>query len=374
MPVIATSQMRIESDGRVVVRLEGRLDATSTGRVWSSVMDALGTRRYGALVIDCTDVSYCDGAGLGFLFHMRCQCALRNLTCEIKGLRDEFTKLLDSFNPSDYREQSGRVESSSVVHDTGRSVVGVLTDIRNQVVYVGELISALVHAVLNPGRIRWRDAFLVAERVGADAVPIIGLIGFLLGLILTFQSAMPMRQFGADIFVADLVGISLVRELGPLMTAIILAGRTGASFAAELGTMKINEELDALDTMGLKPVRFLVVTRVLGTVVMTPLLTIYGILSGLVGSLIVYQSLGFPFATFYHQVTGFVGWLDLAGGLYKSIFFGFLVSAIGCLRGLETRSGSSAVGISTTRAVVSGIVLIAIADGIFAVLYFYLGI
>jgi phospholipid/cholesterol/gamma-HCH transport system permease protein len=374
MAETATLQIRPDSNDRIVIQLEGHLDTVSTSRIWPAVVGAVNGFTGDEVIVDCIGVSYCDGTGVGLLFNIRCQCSMKKITCEVHGLKAEFSKLLDSFNPSDYQARAPRIESSSVIRDAGRSAVGIATDIRNLVIYVGELTESIFHTVLRPKKIRWRDVFLVAEQVGADAVPIIGLIGFLLGLILTFQSAIPMRQFGADIFVADLVSISLVRELGPLMTAIILAGRTGAAFAAELGTMKINEELDALDTMGLKPVRFLVLTRVLGTVVMTPLLTLYGILFGLIGSLIVYMSLGFPMITFCHQVTGFVGWIDLAGGLFKSLFFGLLVAAIGCMRGLETQAGASAVGISTTRAVVSGIVLIAIADGVFAVMFFYLGL
>src|SRR5204862_2780630 len=135
----------------------------------------------------------------------------------------------------------------------------------------------------HPRGVRWRDALLVAENAGVNAVPIIALICFLIGLIMAFQSAIPMRQFGADIYVADLVALSMLRELGPLMTAIILAGRSGSAFAAELGTMKVNEEIDALTTMGLDPVRFLVVTRVLAAVCITPLLTLFANIPGLLG-------------------------------------------------------------------------------------------
>ncbi|MFW6255811.1 MAG: MlaE family ABC transporter permease, partial [Candidatus Sumerlaeota bacterium] len=200
------------------------------------------------------------------------------------------------------------------------------------------------------------------------------LIGFLMGLIMSFQAAIPLRQFGADIFVADLIALSMLRELGPLMTAIILAGRTGSAFAAELGTMQINEEIDALKTMGLPPVRFLVVTRVTGATFVTPLLTLFANLAGLIGGAVVLLSLGFPLITYYRQAFGAVDLVDLTGGLAKSVVFGFLVSAIGCLRGLQTKSGATSVGHSTTRAVVSAIILIALADGVFAVVYYYLGI
>jgi phospholipid/cholesterol/gamma-HCH transport system permease protein len=158
------------------------------------------------------------------------------------------------------------------------------------------------------------------------------------------------------------------------MTAIVLAGRSGSAFAAELGTMKVREELDALKTMGLEPVPFLVAPRVIAAVLMTPLLTIFADLVGLIGGAVVLLSLGFPLITFWNQIQLAVGHGDLLGGLAKSFVFGILVAAIGCLRGLQTQTGAAAVGESTTRAVVSGIILIVIADGVFSVIYYYLGI
>jgi phospholipid/cholesterol/gamma-HCH transport system permease protein len=222
--------------------------------------------------------------------------------------------------------------------------------------------------------VRWKDAFLVAETAGVNALPVIALIGFLMGLIMAFQAAIPMRQFGAVIYVANLVGLSMVRELGPLMTAIVLAGRSGSAFAAELGTMKVNEEIDALITMGLDPVQFLVVTRIFAAVIMTPLLTLFADFIGVMGGSIVLLSMGYSIDTYLRQIFSMVTYVDLLGGLFKSIVFGVLVANIGCLRGLQTEMGASAVGDSTTRAVVGGIVLIVVTDGIFSVIYYYLGI
>jgi phospholipid/cholesterol/gamma-HCH transport system permease protein len=214
----------------------------------------------------------------------------------------------------------------------------------------------------------------IAELAGVNALPIVALIGFLLGLIMAFQSAIPMRQFGADIFVANLIGLSMLRELGPLVTAILLAGRSGSAFAAELGTMKFREEIDALSTMGLDSVRFLVVPRLLAAVTMTPLLTIFANLFGLIGGAVVMVSLGYPLVTYGNQLLSAVHIRDLVSGLSKSLVFGMVVAGVGCLRGLQTMTGASAVGESTTRAVVSGIILIAIVDGVFAVVFYCLGV
>jgi len=240
--------------------------------------------------------------------------------------------------------------------------------------FVGELTVTLLRAARHPRLVRWSDAWLSAERVGVDALPIIALIGFLLGLILAFQSAIPMRRFGAEIFVANLIGVSMIREMGPLITAIILAGRSGSAFAAELGTMKVREEIDALTTMGLEPVRFLVVPRVLAAVTMTPLLAVFANLFGLIGGAVVMRSLGFPLVTYVNQILSALTVGDLLGGLFKSLVYGIVVAGIGCLRGLQTKTGASAVGQSATSAVVSGIVLIAIVDGGFAVVFYALGL
>ena len=174
----------------------------------------------------------------------------------------------------------------------------MLRDMRRQVEFLGQAVAALGSAVRHPSTIRWRDVAVICERVGADALPIVALISFLLGLILAFQSAIPMKKFGAEIFVADLIGLSMLRELGPLMTAILLAGRSGAAFAAEIGTMRVNQEIDALTTMGLDPVRFLVTTRVIAAVLMTPLLTLFADLVGLLGGAFTMLSFSIPFVTF----------------------------------------------------------------------------
>jgi phospholipid/cholesterol/gamma-HCH transport system permease protein len=205
-------------------------------------------------------------------------------------------------------------------------------------------------------------------------LPIVSLIAFLMGLILAFQSVVPMSKFGAEIFVADLIGLSMIRELGPLMTAIVLAGRTGSAFAAELGAMKVNEEIDALTTMGLDPINFLVVVRVMAALIVTPFLSIFADVISVIGGAIPLVSMGYPVITYYNGVVKAVDCIDLLSGLYKSLFFGLLVASAGCMCGLQTKTGAGAVGESTTRAVVNSIILIVVCDGIFSVIFYYLGV
>jgi len=219
---------------------------------------------------------------------------------------------------------------------------------------------------------RWPEVRRVLELAGANAVPIVSLVSILVGLIIAFESAQPLAQFGAQIYVANMIGLVMVRELGPLLAAILLAGRSGSAFAAEIGTMKVNEELNALETLGLDPIRFLVVQRITAGVLLTPLLTFYATFMGVLGGVLVTLGLGYPLSLVFHQLSSSVQLSDVVFGATKGVVFGAIVSAVGCLRGLQTQQGPSAVGISTTRAVVTSILLIIIADAVFSVLFFVL--
>jgi phospholipid/cholesterol/gamma-HCH transport system permease protein len=362
-------------DGVVNISIEGRLDSNTTGSIWRRATEMVTTAKTRSVVVDAAAVDYCDGSGIALFVHLRNLQHEAGKQLEIHGLRPEFQGLLEESELGDLEHLQGRRRrKTNIAEDVGRAVVGFWEDTRSLIGFVGELVSALGTAAMHPKNVRWRDAVRVAETAGVNALPIIVLVSFLMGVIMAFQGAISLRRFGADVFVANLVGLAMLRELGPLMTAIILAGRSGSAFAAELGTMKVREEIDALKTMGLDPVRFLVVTRVIAAVVMTPLLTVFADLLGLIGGAVVMRSFGIPLITFYHQVQYQVTYGSFVGGLVKAFVFGILVAAIGCLRGLQTTTGASAVGESTTRAVVSGIVLIVITDGIFSVVYYYLNV
>ncbi|MCZ6563389.1 MAG: MlaE family lipid ABC transporter permease subunit [Deltaproteobacteria bacterium] len=369
----ASIRADVSAEGLLTIAIAGRLDSKTTGKIWREAVRILERASTTRIVVDGSRIDYCDGSGIALFVELcrRQQRAGREL--EIRGLQNESQRLLDQFDPNEFQEPQIE-KAAGFLEEIGQTTVRVWEDTRALVTFVGELGVALVLALFNPRQVRWKDALLVAETAGVNAFPIIALISFLIGLIMAFQSAIPMRQFGAEIFVANLIGLSMLRELGPLMTAIILAGRSGSAFAAELGTMKVNEELDALTTMGLDPVHFLVVPRVISAVLMTPLLALFADLLGLVGGAVVLLSLGFPLITYINQVLSAVTFGDLLGGLVKSFVFGILVAGIGCLRGLQTGTGASAVGESTTRAVVTGLLFIIITDGIFSVVYYYLGI
>ncbi|MDR4506650.1 MAG: MlaE family lipid ABC transporter permease subunit [Candidatus Brocadiaceae bacterium] len=361
--------------GMLTITIAGRLDSATTGAVWRESTEALGKTPTRKLLVDASGIEYCDGSGIGLLVELRRRQESTGGEMELRGLRAEFLQLLDLFNPKEFAVLSlEKPKKINLAEEVGRSTVTVWDNIHALISFVGELCVALSRAALNPHRIRWKDAFLVAETAGVNAFPIVALISFLIGLIMAFQSAIPMRQFGAEIFVADLIALSMLRELGPLMTAIVVAGRTSSAFAAELGTMKVNEEIDALTTMGLDPVRFLVVPRVLAAIVMMPILTIFSNLLGVMGGSVVLLSLGYPLVSYFNRIVSSADYVDFLGGLFKSFVFGIIVAGIGCLCGLQTKTGASAVGDSTTRAVVRAIIIIVITDGLFSVVYFYLGI
>ena len=256
----------------------------------------------------------------------------------------------------------------------GRATAGHAQDWRESLAFLGESIACSLRALTHPRQFRVGDFLLAFQRASSGGLPITICIGFLLGVILAFQTAAVLKSFGVETFVANMLAIALFRELGPVITAVILAGRTGSAFAAEIGTMKVNEELDALTTMGLPPVRFLVLPRVGAAILSMPLLTIFCELSGLVGGAIVLQAMGVPTIVFWRGVATSTTVYMICEGLTKGALFGMLVGLIGCLAGMRTQSSSDGVGRSTTSAVVWSIVAIVFTDGLLAVITYVWGI
>ena len=365
---------RVEN-GRLVLTVSGRLDARSVEGLWPEVHRLLETRGVESIALDGSGIEYADGAGTALLVYIRQMAGRLQIPVEFHDLEPDVSGMLELY-PAEKLSEIVRPPKGvrEFIEEVGKVSWETLVGLKEHISFLGELAVGLVRAVVHPAGLRIKDFLLVAEMSGARALPIIGMLGFLVGLIMAFQGAVLMAQFGAEIYIADFVGKSVTRELGPLITAIIVAGRTGSAFAAEIGTMKVNEEIDALTTMGLDPVRFLVIPRVTAATLMTPLLTVMTNLFGMAGGAVVMKGLGFPLITYVNRVLEAVTVSDFVGGLVKSLVFGLLISSAGCLCGLRTGEGASAVGNSATRAVVSSITMIVIADGIFSVLFYYLGI
>ncbi len=368
----------LHMDGQSIFKLSGRLDVNSCGNLWKTIFDRLSPDCQN-IQLDVSQLTYCDMSGISLFLAIQSFARKNKQPFEIVGLSSEMSRLFTRFsNEPAISPSPEKTVRTNIAEKTGRFtyffILDFLQSLMAHIAFVGELFASFFQAIRHPSQVRWKDVWLVAEKSGVNALPIVSLIGFLMGLILAFQSVVPMSKFGAEIFVADLIGLSMIRELGPLMTAIVLAGRTGSAFAAELGAMKVNEEIDALTTMGLDPINFLVVVRVMAAVLVTPLLTIYSDVISVIGGAIPLVSMGYPIVTYYNGVVKAVDYLDLLSGLYKSVFFGLLVASSGCMCGLQTRTGAGAVGESTTRAVVNSIVLIVLCDGLFSVMFYYLGI
>ena len=357
------------------VQISGRLEVETIGTAFDKVKSAVKRGRFKQINMDLSGVEFMDSAGAGLIIWVEDYQTKAGGGVNVQGLSDNFAETLDLLRSIDRKKI--RKKSNCVfdcICNIGKAGSDIAKDLYEQVVFVGEIAGSVFGVIKRANKIRWADVFLTAESVGADAFGIIALIGFLLGLILAYQSVYTLKNFGAEIYVADIVSLSLFRELGPLMTAIVLAGRSGSAFAAEIGTMKVNEEIDALVTMGLEPVSFLAFPRILAAVIVTPMLGLVSCFFGIVGAGLVMLFRGFPVGTFYDQVCNAVDLGDMTGGIIKSFVFGVLIASIGCLRGLQTQQGARSVGVSATRAVVSGIVLLVVTDGIFAVVYNLLGI
>ena len=355
--------------------LPGRLDAVSAGQHWSSLTADLRRLQPKTLTIDAGALEFLDGAGIALLLTLKQIQQQTGGTSYVEHLNPSFQTLLDNntlkgLTPDVPKQASFR----RIAEDLGWAGHTLFCDMKNHISFLGELAYKVTTSLMHPARIRWKDFLLLTEKAGADAITITGLMGFLIGLILAFQSAVAMGKFGADLYVADLLVLSMFKEMGPLITAFILASRSGSAYAAEIGTMKVNEELDALHTFGMDPVRFLAVPRVLALVTALPMLTLFNILLALFGGQAVMGLMGIPPIVFWDRCRQAADLMDLFGGLAKTFVFGYFIAAIGCQRGLETGKGASAVGDAATRAVVTCIVMIVVVDGLFAVAYYYLGI
>lgn len=355
-----------DSGGVVTLHLGGRLDTASTADIWRKM-------NWGQLpkgvIVDGGAIAYCDSAGIALLAHLE-----KSLDAELKDIPEATQQYLSKIKIGeipDFTPKPPKKESAPV--SVGRVTDIWLSDIRAMVSFTGEAFLALVRVIKRPQDVRWQDVWITFEKSGVNALLIVGMIGFLTGMIMAFQSTVPLRQFGVDIFVVNLVALSMLRELGVIMTAIVFAGRSGSAFAAEIGTMKVNEEVNALTTMGLDPVRFLVVPKMIAGIAVMPLLTIYANLAGIAGGLLVVLLFGHPWAAVWNQLVGAVGYNDLMAGMIKAFVFGFLIAGVGCLRGLQTKSGATAVGDSTTSAVVTSIFLIVLVDALFAVIFYSIG-
>jgi len=366
------TDVEVRPDGQARVVLRGRLNEQTVVSCWDLLEKELPGTKVETLQVDVRGLSFCDAAGLILLLYLNMGRMTPHATVSVIGLKADLEIIFHELTLEDdetFRPQPA-IKSGSFVEKMGRRVRQIKEDFHDQMVFLGAIIASLPASIFHPKRSRWAETRRVVELAGANAVPIVSLMSLLLGFIIAFESARRLAEFGAQLYVANTIMVVMVRDMGPLMTAILLAGRSGSSFAAEIGTMKVNEELNALKTFGLDSIPFLVIPRILAGVFVTPLLTFYSILMGVIGGVIVMLGLGFALPLILHQLASSVHLNDLGAGFSKSAVFGVIVSAVGCWHGLRTQQGPSAVGLSTTRAVVTSLLLIIVADAFFSAISF----
>lgn len=252
----------------------------------------------------------------------------------------------------------------------GSSAASVLEQAGAMLAFVGETAQVFAGWLAHPGRIRWRVVLFNLRTAGFDALPIVGLLSFLLGVVVAYQGAGQLRQYGANIFVADLVGLSMLREFVPLITAIIVAGRSGSAYAAQIGTMPVTEEIDAMRTIGIEPHELLVLPKILALVIALPLLTVFADVLGVLGGMVMAKTqLGVGFGEFADRFAKAVSITSYLVGIGKAPVFAAIIAVVGCFQGFRTRGGADSVGRQTTRSVVQSIFLVIVADALFSVAF-----
>jgi len=317
-----------------------------------------------------------DSGLLTFLLQACAATERRGVAIDRDGLPEGVRRLLALATAVPQRQDTGRTAAKpSILVRIGTGAVALAGDATAMLAFLGEVSLAFARLLVGRARYRRSDLLLVLQEVGAQALPIVSLISFLVGVILAYVGAVQLKQFGAQIYVADLVGIGMTREMGAMMAAVIMAGRTGAAFAAQLGTMQVNEEIDALTTLGISSIEFLVLPRMLALAIMMPLLCLYADLLGLFGGMAVgVGMLDIGVTEYYVRTIGAISVADCVAGLIKASLFGVLVAIAGCLRGIQCGRSSAAVGAAATSAVVTGIVLIIVSDALTTVLFDLLGL
>ena len=376
---MSAAQLRLSQPGAGVLRVQvsGSWALASGLPSTHEVEQAIdGGEALSRLCFDAGSLEAWDSSLVNVIYKLVRHSRRAGVPLDLSGLPQGLRGLLDLAEAvAPHREIQDHHPDTSFLADVGSEAVVFFRSVADIVRFVGGVSVSLGRMLRGRARYRGSDLFLIVQQVGAQALPIVSLISVLVGLILAFVGAVQLEQFGADIFIANLVGLGMVRDMGAMMTAIIMAGRTGAAYAAELGTMTVNEEIDALRTMGISPIDFLVVPRILALVLMMPILTLYADLMGILGGALVGVSLfDIGVYEYFRQTRSAIDLFDVFGGLFKGLVYGAIVAISGCLRGMECGRSSAAVGAATTSAVVTSIVFIVIACAMLTVAYDIMGI
>ena len=342
-------------------------------------IEAVRPRPGARLGLDLSGLAAVDTVGALLLLRLVDRLEGDGIAVQMTGARPEHAALIDAVRRADRSCEPSRLTRAhpivAMVERTGSATVQVAKELGNLLSFLGMMVAALGRTAVDPRRLRFTALVHHMEQTGLNALPIVGLLSFLIGVVLAYQGADQLRQFGAELFVVNLLGISILREIGILMTSIIIAGRSGSAFTAQIGTMKVNLEIDALRTLGLDPMELLVLPRALALMVTLPLLAFYADVVGLVGGAVMcYFVLDISFGQFVQQLHGAITLSTLMVGLSKAPVFAFVIALVGCYEGLKVSGSAESVGRLTTRSVVVGIFLVIVLDALFSILFSYLGV
>jgi len=369
-------QVERRDDGSVVLAVQGRMDADRAGDMIRGARALFAGGVPPSLTVDLGEVSYLDDFGSLVLLELREEMEKAKGGFYLRNASENIQRVLSvfQFDKASKDVVLAKKPKPNVIERLGDATIDNVDDLRYMVSFLGSVCLALVHVILHPRSLRKEETLLTMQKTGFDALPIVGMISLLLGMILAFMSSVQLKQFGANIYVASLVAVAMVRELGPVMTAIIVAGRSGSAFAAEIGTMKVSEEVDALFTMGFDPTRFLVMPKLIAAVVMVPLLTMFADMFSISGGMLVgVFMLDLTPSAYLNETVRFLTLRDIVWSFVKGASFAMLIAWISCLRGFQVRGGADSVGQAATSAVVSSLFLIILADSLFAVIRVYWG-
>jgi phospholipid/cholesterol/gamma-HCH transport system permease protein len=361
-----------DSEGGLLLSLSGGLDTENSVPFLREIKKRLKGSKAKSITVDLSGLRYLDDYGVMVLTEIRETIADRD-AFRIINADEHVSNFLSIMAFNSMEPPAGKKKKwVNPFEILGGETLKYMDDFRFMLSFLGAVFLAIYHACLHPRTIRVEDTVHFMQRAGVEALPIVALINFLLGLIIAFMSSIQLRQFGADIYVSSLVAIAMSYELSPVMTCILVAGRSGSSFASEIGTMKVSEEIDALYTMGFDPVNFLVIPRVLASLIVVPVLTLFADIFAILGGLTVgvfildLTTTAYIGETFRSLTLFYLFW-----GVLKSCVFAVVIAWVGCLRGFQVRGGADSVGKATTSAVVTGIFMIIILDAVFAIIHIY---
>jgi phospholipid/cholesterol/gamma-HCH transport system permease protein len=353
------------------LRLRGSLRLAEAGPLWAELRRLQSSVGRGeTLDFEMSEVEQVDGGAMALLACLRSELHRRGVKSEFVGGDERVRRLIHLYGGDNEVGRLRRRRPVGTLDQLGRATLALLHEVKLVTAFFGQMVVSGASLVRSPRSANWRELPATMERSGADAVPIILVTNFLVALAMAFQSAEQLARFGANILLADLIGISVTRELGPLMVAILVCGRSGAAFAAELGFMQVNGEIDALRTMGFGPMRYLVLPRTLALILVMPLLTLLADLAGVLGGLLVgVWHLELSARGYLNQSARVVSLWDVSTGLIKSVAFGLAISMVACQQGLATAGGAEDVGRRTTSAVVASLFAIIMVDAAASVLF-----